>query len=236
MGKSNITEENKQNVCQINRQLDEAQRISSRVQEHLAEARNIKTLQERYASEFQYGLFREYITDASICAERLAEKVRRLVLESCTTAAEKGRYRGKLADVHQIKIRYVDHIIEAEIPFLLPHRKNAYTDYIYEPFHTQLYDWCMEWEREGKSVPIFHQATICFVHEYDRKLPKARIRDHDNMEEKQVVDAFGSFFLESDGGLYLDTYHTSRLGERDRTLLFLMKQEQFLEWICSTLS
>lgn len=236
MGKSNITEKNKSVLCHVDQQLNEVQRISGAVQEHLAEARNIKTLQNRYASEFQYGLFVDSITEASMCAERLAERLRRLVLGNCTTAERKNAYQIKQAEVHQIKIQYEDHMIQAELPFLLPHRKHAYTDYIYQLFHMQLHSWCMEQEKMGKKIPTFHRATVCFIHEYDRKLPKTRIRDHDNIEEKQVVDALGSFFLESDGGLYLDTYHTSRSGERDRTLLFLMKQEQFLEWICSIFS
>ena len=29
----------------------------------------------------------------------------------------------------------------------------------------------------------------------DKKLPGTRIRDHDNIEEKQVVDALGMYFL-----------------------------------------
>lgn len=51
-------------------------------------------------------------------------------------------------------------------------------------------------------------------------MPETRIRDHDNIEEKQVVDALGMYFLVSDSGLYLDTYHTTTLGERDCTFLF----------------
>ena len=46
-----------------------------------------------------------------------------------------------------------------------------------------------------------------------------------------MVDALGMFFLVSDGGLYLDTFHTSLLGEEDRTCLFLMDQEEFPQWI-----
>ena len=61
----------------------------------------------------------------------------------------------------------------------------------------------------------------------------ARVRDHDNIEEKQMVDAMGMFFLVSDGGLYLDSYHTSTMGEEDRTYLFLMTQEHFPQWISS---
>lgn len=66
---------------------------------------------------------------------------------------------------------------------------------------------------------------------YDERLPKSRIRDHDNMEEKQVVDALGMFFLQSDGGLFLNTYHVSVISNQDRTVLFLMPQEWFPSWL-----
>lgn len=54
---------------------------------------------------------------------------------------------------------------------------------------------------------------------------------HDNIEEKQVVDALGTYFLLSDNGLYLDTYHTTARGERDCTFLFLMDRDRFPGWI-----
>ena len=46
-----------------------------------------------------------------------------------------------------------------------------------------------------------------------------------------MVDALGMFFLMSDGGVFLDTYHTSIMGAGNRTLLFLMDREHFPEWI-----
>lgn len=90
---------------------------------------------------------------------------------------------------------------------------------------------CIRHQEQGEEVPQFERAAVCFLHVYDRKQSVARVRDHDNIEEKQMVDALGMFFLVSDGGLYLDTFHTSLLGEEDRTCLFLMDQEEFPQWI-----
>lgn len=80
-------------------------------------------------------------------------------------------------------------------------------------------------------VPEYEKCTVCFMHLYDEKLPIARVRDHDNCEEKHVLDVISNFFLVSDGGLYLDTYHFTRMGEQDGTRIFIMDTSLFPEWI-----
>ena len=126
---------------------------------------------------------------------------------------------------------YKDEIVKVMLPILLPHRKGTYSDYIYKPLYLALKDWCQLRLEQGESLPFYEKATICFQHMYDECLPKSRIRDHDNMEEKQVVDALGMFFLQSDGGLFLNTYHVTLISNQDRTVLFLMPQEWFPSWL-----
>ena len=41
-----------------------------------------------------------------------------------------------------------------------------------------------------------------------------RVRDHDNIEEKHVLDILAGFCLKSDSGLYVDTVHMTRLRRR----------------------
>jgi len=109
--------------------------------------------------------------------------------------------------------------------------KQKYTDYIYQPLFMAMETWCERQEREGLEVPAYEEAVVCFCHIYDRGRPETMIRDHDNIEEKQVVDSLGTFFLRSDGGLYLDTYHASCMGNGDRTEVFLMEKGRFPDWI-----
>lgn len=234
MGKSNTTEKRNESEItgQLERQLLEAQRAAGMVQDKLAEARNVKMLYDRSASGFQYGQLVDCMAEASERAEGLADRLRRLILGNIVNGPRKDEYCLKLVQVHEISVNYEDCILKAELPFLMPHRKNKYTDYIYKPFFLTLQNWCEERQRQGKEIPVYERATVCFVHEYDGRLPGTRIRDHDNIEEKQVVDALGMYFLVSDSGLYLDTYHTTILGERDRTFLFLMEQNRFSQWIC----
>lgn len=105
----------------------------------------------------------------------------------------------------------------------------------------------MSFEKDMKKHIIYHiknviyvayiyhgkdtNCTICFVHVYDETLPLARVRDHDNYEEKHVQDIITNFFLQSDSGLYTNTCHVTRMGEEDRTLLYVMDSSKFPAWI-----
>lgn len=215
----------------IEEQLEKIQRQAMGVQEYLAEARLLRTVHERNGSGFQMGCFVECITSASFTAEGLTERLRRLVLENCLWEPVRETYGAGIVSLHGISVAYENEVLTVELPGLLPHRKNRYTDYLYKPVHLALKNWCGRRQKEGLEVPLYEQATVCFLHGYDKKLSMARVRDHDNIEEKQMVDALGMFFLVSDGGMYLNTYHASVQGDEDRTVLFLMHQEAFPRWI-----
>lgn len=217
---------------QLEHQLLEVQRVAGVVQNKLAEAQSVKTLYNRSASSFQYGRLLDCMMEASERAECLTDRLRRFILRNPFSSSLKEEYCLNLVQIHKIRVEYEDCILKAELPVLLPHRKNKYTDYIYKPLFLALQNWCKERQQQGKEIPVYERATVCFIHEYDKKLPGSRIRDHDNIEEKQVVDALGMYFLVSDSGLHLDTYHTTILGERDCTFLFLMEYNQFPKWIC----
>lgn len=232
MEKSNTTEKRNELITgQLERQLLEVQRAAGVLQDKLAEARSIKTLYDRSESGFQYEQLLDCMVEASERAEYLADRLRKFILGNTFSRLRKEEYCFKLVQIHKICVEYENHILKAELPFLMPHRKSKYTDYIYKPFFLALQNWCMVRQESGKEIPSYEKATVCFIHEYDKKLPNTRIRDHDNIEEKQVVDALGAFFLVSDSGLYLDTFHTTVLGERDCTFLFLMEQTHFPGWI-----
>lgn len=97
--------------------------------------------------------------------------------------------------------------------------------------YTAFRNWCMQRAEEKLEIPTYTNCTICFVHVYDETLPLARVRDHDNYEEKHVQDIITNFFLRSDSGLYTNTCHVTRMGEEDRTLLYVMDSSKFPAWI-----
>ena len=79
-----------------------------------------------------------------------------------------------------------DEILRVSAPVLIPHRKDCYTDYLYKPLHTAFRNWCMQRAEEKLEIPNIYKLYDLFDHVYDETLPLARVRDHDNYEEKHV--------------------------------------------------
>ena len=98
-------------------------------------------------------------------------------------------------------------------------------EYLFDPLMAAL-------EQHVKSYPAvrFSHSTVCFVMVYDRALSKRRVRDYDNLELKEALDAVATFFMESDGGLLCDAYHTTELGETDCTKVFVMDSRCYPQW------
>lgn len=74
---------------------------------------------------------------------------------------------------------------------------------------------------------------ICFSQVYDKELSLQRIRDYDNLEFKQILDTIAAYVLLDDTGLFCDSYHTTELGNRDHTVVYIMEKAGFPEWVKS---
>ena len=215
----------------LKEQLEDAQKLMGRMEQYIVEARGVLQSCIRRQSEFQYAYLGDMIQETAKTSERLTDKLRRLTLEIVVNPKEYEKYKEDLVLIHGIELEYKDEILRVSAPVLIPHRKDCYTDYLYKPLHTAFRNWCMQRAEEKLEIPTYTNCTICFVHVYDETLPLARVRDHDNYEEKHVQDIITNFFLRSDSGLYTNTCHVTRMGEEDRTLLYVMDSSKFPAWI-----
>ncbi len=214
----------------MKKQLNEAQKLASDVERLLAESRNLVACYTRSHAESGYESLTDMVLEASKTGEKLTEKLRRLSLEVVLDDMKYEQYQSELVRIHGIEVAFSDGILEVTAPVLVPHRKESYTDYLYKPLHTAFWQWCRKRKEENKEVPEFQKCTVCFLHLYDRELPLGRVRDHDNMEEKHVLDVISNFFLVSDGGLHVDTCHITRMADRDATRIFVMDTGKFPSW------
>lgn len=212
-------------------QLDDAQKTAGDVEQNLAEARNLLQAYARKSTNVNDTNFSEMVLEASKRAEYLTEKLRRLSLEVTLDTQKYERYKSDLVYIHGIETRYDGQILEVSMPVLVPHRKGNYTDYLYKPLYTALQHWCLKQQENHQILPEYEKCTVCFWHIYNEKLPLARVRDHDNYEEKHILDVLANFFMVSDSGLYLDTYHVTSLGVQDQTKIFIMDSSLFPDWI-----
>lgn len=233
MEKSSITARmsEKDVLGKLKTQLDDAQKTAGRVEQHLAEARSILLAYTRKNSNLQYTNFCDMVLESSKNSEKLTEKLRRLALEVTLDAQRYEDYKSDLVLIHGIELACIDGILKVSMPVLVPHRKESYTDYLYKPLHTACQHWCIKQSEMGNRIPEYTKCTVCFIHIYDAELPLGRVRDHDNYEEKHVLDVLTNFFMKSDGGLYVDTCHMTRLGEIDKTIIFIMDSSRFPDWI-----
>lgn len=233
MEKSNITSRiyEQDALLKMQKQLDHVQQVAGEVEQRVAEARTILRSYIRKDRAADYGSMNDMVLEAAKSSEYLTERLRRLTLELTLDRHKYADYKQELVVIHGIEVEFLKEILEISMPVMVPHRKNGYTDFLYKPLYTALQHWCVKQAEQESIIPFFEYATVCFVHEYDKELPLARVRDHDNMEEKQILDVIDNFFLKSDSGKYVNTYHEIRMADKDRTRIYVMAQTDFSGWL-----
>lgn len=165
--------------------------------------------------------------DAALRGEKLACGLRNLVFPSPgkLTQAAYLRAAGRTQGIH---VELEKGTVTITLPGLLPKRKSGQDmDFLLNPLYFTLADL----EENAQDFPHFERCTICFVHVYDQKLSVSRIRDYDNLELKQILDVACSFFLTDDSGCFCDQYQTTEMGESDATMLYIMENDCFSEWL-----
>ena len=128
-------------------------------------------------------------TDAALRAEKIACRLRHLIYSS--TTIHKGDYLTSAGIVHGIEVVYEDGVLEVTLPGLLPKRKQRQnTEFLLDPFYFSLEQYAKE-----HPMPHFSDCVVCFTQVYDQCLPTRRIRDYDNLEEKQLLDVLSTFVI-----------------------------------------
>lgn len=201
------------------------------VESMLAEARNLLQAYARKCVNIHFENLNDMVLEAAKSSEILTEKMRNLVLQMTLDKRKYEQYQSDLVLIHGIEIAYEENILSISLPALIPHRKTEYTNYIYKPLYTAFQHWCIERAEQNKEIPEYRACTVCFSHIYDCKRPIYRVRDHDNIEEKHVLDVISNFFLTSDSGCYTNVYHETRLEDVERTMIYLLTPEKFPLWL-----
>ncbi len=164
-------------------------------------------------------------TDAALLGERITCRLRHLVYDM--TEMKKTEYLVAAGEDHGIEINYEDGIFEIVLPRLLPKKKAwSSSEFLIDPLYFTLSDYM-----NANRIPIFEHCVVCFTHVYDERLHKSRVRDYDNLEAKQVLDAVATFVLTDDTGRLCDMYHTTSFGATSCTRITIMEKERFPTWL-----
>lgn len=127
--------------------------------------------------------------DAALRAERIACRLRHLIYSS--TTIRKGDYLKSAGVMHGITVNCENRVLEVTLPCLLPKRKQRQSDeFLLDPLYFVLDQYARE-----HPLPYYRDCVVCFAQVYDRALPDRRIRDYDNLSEKQLLDLLSSFVM-----------------------------------------
>lgn len=136
-------------------------------------------------------------------------------------------YLTSAAEVLDISIKIEGEALKIVLPCLLPRRKaHAAADFLVLPVYAVLQKYAM-----SHTLPHYDRYTLCLRHIYDVELGAKYVRDYDNIEIKPVLDAVALYFMPDDSGLCCDLYHTTGVGPRNCTELYLMDSNLFPVWL-----
>ena len=137
-------------------------------------------------------------TDAALRAERIACRLRHLIYSS--TSIQKGEYLQSASVAQGISIAYENGVLEVTLPGLLPKRRQRQSsEFLLAPLYFALEQYAKE-----QPLPHYRNCVVCFAQVYDQTLPTRRVRDYDNLEEKQLLDLLSTFVMADDTGLLCD--------------------------------
>lgn len=162
--------------------------------------------------------------DAAMRGEHLAVRLRDLVFS--TTTEKRCQYLAKCADTMGIVLEYQEGIFKVTLPRQLPKRRWKNSEFLISPLMAAMTNFV-----KTTALPRFENAAVCFVHVVDSSLPVKMIRDHDNIECKQILDVLGVFLLMDDNGQLCETHHRTERDKESQTEVYVMSAEAFPGWI-----
>ena len=169
--------------------------------------------------------FKHLAADAALRSELITCRMRHLLYDYTDT--RKPEYLASAATVQGIVIREHSDMFEIELPCLFPHRKQRQSsEYLTDPLYFLLSQYT-----DSYPTQKYTDCVVCFVHEYNKELSDRRIRDYDNLEQKQMLDVIAAFLLIDDSGMNCDSYNTIVLGDADKTRIFIMPKKRFCTWL-----
>ena len=173
----------------------------------------------------EFDELNELCQDMVVVAERLAMLARQLPLYSGMPNA-KEEVDKVIKRVHKVEARITkEGWIQVVIPFLLPKREKGSTEYLRSIIYPSLQEFF-----EDKAPINFNKAVLAYRHIYDKNRKDRRKRDHENFEINMVSDTLALFALPDDGPETCDHFYCSKEGNRECTEVYVLPQEDFIEF------
>lgn len=112
------------------------------------------------------------------------------------------------------------------LPLLLPKKEDGSADYIRSFLYVAMRNFF-----RGKTPVRYHDCVLVYRHVYSRQRPERQRRDHDNIEINMVSDIIALYTMEDDGASLCCHYYCSAAGETERTEVYVVPEEAFIQWL-----
>jgi len=167
--------------------------------------------------------YRDKTLEISRRAERFACRVRELV--SDTVFNNRQEFMLDISKSQGITIEKEEEWVKIVMPFLLPKRRVTHScSFITIPLKYAISSFINK-----TRIRRFDNCVVCFRNIYT--LNGKVIRDHDNIEAKQVLDEIATYLLVDDTGLLCSNIYTTSIGEFEQTEVYVIPKENFEKWL-----
>lgn len=135
------------------------------------------------------------------------------------------RSLSKCADSMGITVQKTNGVLEVTLPMILPTKKKAKLEYLFEPLL-----FAMDKASKEENFFLKEKAMMCIEFIYDKNNKTIPRGDHDNKEVKQVIDAIAPFVVRDDRDDYLSLCQISSEGDFNHTKVYVMPEKRFAEF------
>lgn len=164
---------------------------------------------------------------------RIAEQSEQLTLLTRSLPAYTGNPNARedirriIANAIRVDIGYtIEGWFSIRIPALLPKKSSGSASYI----RSYLYP-AMQHFFSCTEPMKYSDCVLIFRHVYSSGRPERQYRDHDNIEINMVIDIVAMYVMTDDAPLKCCHYYCSAIGQEDRTEIYVVPQNEFVQWL-----
>lgn len=181
-------------------------------------------------TENNYSKYAELFIDATLKLEKATLKARsvaNLTFKQNNMPLEYKRLIEKIAsDAQKIDINVEKNITKISLPNTLPHYKNNFKSILVEPLNYKL----KNYQKHIGKFPEYSKAVFVVVNVVSKNKDKKSIRDNDNYDYKQIINNLAYWLLNDDGYDYCNMFNCTKIGDKDRTEIYVVPKDEFLTW------
>ncbi|MBQ4516161.1 MAG: hypothetical protein II978_05175 [Clostridia bacterium] len=180
---------------------------------------DVKTLMN-YISKFERLIADESYQELEYSAECFMCRLRDILTNMKREPRKEAMV--KCADSMGITVQKTNGVLEVTLPMILPTKKKAKSEYLFEPLF-----FAMDKASKEENFFLKEKAMMCIEFIYDKNNKSIPRGDHDNKEVKQVIDAITPFVVRDDRDDYLSLCQISSEGDYNHTKVYVMPEKDF---------